>query len=220
MSDEQGSWWGCCLKGCLVTVIVGLLLGYYAYIKTMEAARNLAAYSIEKVVQKSMEGMSFTEADTEKFLKPVKNFTQKIREAKISLKNAKSVATALMESSVIPMMVAYGFENHHVKASQLSDEEKKTAHVNITRFMNGVLSGKIEKKKINELSDLMSETREQNGKQQKRLKDKLSKEELGKCLDFVKMEADSAKIVEGATEVDLALEIEKVINQGLAKKIN
>ena len=217
-NEEQGSWWGCCFKGCLVVVILGLILSYYAYIKTMEAARNLAAYGVETIVEKSIDGMNFSQVDKERFLKPVKEFTQKIRDAKVSLKESKNVAESFMQSPVIPMLIAYGFENHHVKSSALSDEEKKAAHTDITRFMNGILSGKIEKKKINELSDMVSETRERNGKTEKRLKEKLSKEEVIKSLAFIKAEADAAKIVEGAAEVDLALEIEKAINQGLTKK--
>jgi hypothetical protein len=215
MSDEQGSWAGCCLKGCLVVVILAIGIGYYVYVKTVQFARDSAASGIEFVVDKAVkDGMA--PADAEKIKQTVSTFTAQIREGRISVRQGANVALSIGQSPIFFALMTRSFENRFVVPSELSPEEKQKAHDVIIRFSRGLLEDRIEKEKVNDvLEPLQEETeRTRDGKKERRFKKKVSREELLLAISRMEEMANTAKIVE-VVEIDLPAEIEKAIQKGL-----
>ncbi|MBF0410515.1 MAG: hypothetical protein HQM10_24430 [Candidatus Riflebacteria bacterium] len=219
MSGEKKSNWMTFLGiGCLVIIVGGSIGGYLLYLKIIAGMKEVAAVGIEQIVESGVTSMQLSEQEIKKLMVPVKNFTKKIRASEVSVENVANVGQALVKSPVFPALSSIMFENKYVKTSDIPEAHKQKSHVIVTRFVKGIIDEKIGRDEVANVSDILMEEVTKNGKKIKTMKQKLSNDDLYKCMRLMNTIANDAKIPDQAYEVDLAAELEKAISKGMAAK--
>ncbi len=204
--------------GCLVLVVLGLVAGAVVYYKWESWARTAGAKLAEAAAGSMMDELGIPADEKEAAMKPVREFTRKIRDGEVSMEQVGAVAKALKEGPALAAMLARGFEARYLNPSDLPEEEKKAGHVAISRFVQGVSTGKIPKEKPKEIRDVCTvKTVDAEGNEKRKLKDSITTEELKSCLKTMKDAADAAEIEDREFKVDLAAEIRKAIEAGMEK---
>ena len=105
----------------------------------------------------------------------------------------------------------------YVQAGALSEDEKKAAHITVTRFTQGLIDETVSTETKDEITAIVTETSvDSSGDESTDLKDSITDEELKECLKLMKDAADKAGIENKEFKVDIAEEIRKAIEAGLA----
>ncbi|MHC4198637.1 MAG: hypothetical protein ACYSU0_01400 [Planctomycetota bacterium] len=205
--------------GCLVLIVLGLIAGVVVYFKWESWVRSIAAGAGEIAADSMMDNLGIPADEKEAAMKPVREFAQRIRDGEVGLEQVGAIAEALAEGPALAAIMARGFEVKYLGPSDLPEEEKKAGHISISRFVQGVSTGKIPKEKAEQIGDICTvETVDDDGDQTRKLKDSITTEELKSCLGIMKDAADAAGIEDKEFKVDLAAEIRKAIETGMAKK--
>ncbi len=211
-----------CLKiagiGCLVLVVLGAIGGVVLYFKAADWARSALAMAAEEGGKALLEGLEIPADEREAAMAPIRRFAQDIRDDKVSIDQGVAVAQALSEGPAVAAIMARGFEVKYVKSSELTDEEKQEAHITLTRFAHGITTERIDRKKADEIGDIVGvKTSDGQGNTKMTFKETITTEELNRALAIMKDAADEAGIEEKEFKVDLAAEIQKAIDKGMAK---
>lgn len=205
--------------GCLVLIVVGLIAGVVVYYKWEGWVRSIAAKGAEVAAEGMMDELGIPADEKEAAMKPVRELARRIRDGEVGLEQVGAIAEALAEGPALAAVMARGFEVRYLRPSDLTDEEKTAGYVAISRFVQGVSTGKIPKEKAEEVRDVCTvETVEADGNETRKPKDSITTEELKSCLKIMKDAADAAGIENREFKVDLAAELRKAIEAGMARE--
>jgi hypothetical protein len=126
---------------------------------------------------------------------------------------------SVMESPLLPLGVMAGVEAGHLGKSGLSAEEKEGAKTAMSRFARGVADKNLSMDDLKEpFKHIGTYTTGPGTSQNFRIKDKVTDEELRAFVASLKEKADKAGVAAEVTPIDIATEVEKAIDEGLAKK--
>ena len=129
----------------------------------------------------------------------------------------------------MPLAMMMAVQEKYFKTSGLTEQDKADAHKAIQRFAHGVAAGKLKFDDLAKAMDPLSiksssssttvtttgtTTTNRNNFQ---LKPKATDEELRTFIADVTAKADKAEIAQDVPEVNIADEVEKAIDAGLAK---
>ena len=206
--------------GCLVVVILTATFCYVAYRKVRAAAPKMIADFAEASAEALFTGLALPEDETEAALAVVRAFAADIRDGKITLDEGRAVARALADPVLLGVIGARGFEMRYVAPSELTDAEKRAAHVTVTRFAEGLRAGRIPPERMKGITESISEEIEDaRGRKITRLKASLSPAELAEVLKQMKSDADAAGIEEREHPYSVADEMRQAIEKGLGRSL-
>lgn len=199
--------------GCLGFVILTAVAGVLVYYKW----KDMAAMAVEAAADGMMTSFEIPAEEREAAMVPIRGFTRDFRDGKVSIQQGAAVAEAIATGPAGAAIAARGFETKYVKASGFSDAEKAEAHVTLTRFAHGVAAGTIPQSEAKRVWDMVSVTRRGATGTETKIKDTLTREELMEALAVMKGAADAAGVETREFKVDLAAELRRAIETGMAK---
>jgi len=208
--------------GCLVLLVLGLIVGVFLYkyyrMRVKDMARFEGALLVEAAADGMMDDLGIPADEQRAAMKPVGEFVGRILDGEVNIEQVGAVAEALAEGPALAAVLARGFEVKYLGPSDLPEDEKKAGHIGISRFVQGVSTGKIPKETAEEIGDMCTvKTVDDDGDETRKLKDSITAEELKSCLMIMKDAADAAGIENKEFKVDLAAEIRKAIETGMEK---
>ena len=199
---------GCGAVALLLVIAIGIGIWYVAS-NFREIASNLA----ETVVVESVKESKLPQDQKDRIIARVSQVKEDFQAGKISDEQVEQVFENLAASPLLPLGAVEFYEEHYIKPSELSDEEKTAAVRTLERFARGVYEEKIPRGAIDEVTAPISE---KNAKGEQELKDKPTADELRSMLKLAKERADNAKIPDEPFEVNIADELDRAIDAGLA----
>ena len=202
-----------CLFVFAILVIAG---GYVGYRKLKEKAPQIIARMIEISADGVFVQIQLPEAERGSAMSAIRSLTQDIREGKVNLQQGKRIAKALNDKALIGAIIIRSFESQYVHLSSLKDSEKTDAHQTLTRFVHGVIDGKIPRESLDAVLNMISEE-QGNSNGNRRLKNSISEEELKDVLLNMKDAADHAQIENRTYEIDIAEIIREAIKKGMTE---
>ena len=222
MSDEPKSGGSGCLKvagiGCGVIVVLGIIAGVVLYSNKDKIIQSVGGVAIEKGADLMFDSLDLPANEKEAAMVHVRDLSGRIKKGEISVEQALQVLESLAEGPLPVVIILRLFEAKYVKGASLTEDEKKEAHISITRFAQGLIDSTIDKAKSEEIAAIITDkTRDASGKETTKLKETISDAELKKCLKLMKDAADAAGVANKEFKVDIAEEIRKAIAEGLAK---
>ena len=214
MPDEEKRGMGCFAKGCLVVAVLLVVFSIVLYFKAGDWGRAAAAWTMNMTAEATLKNMKLPEDERKAAMEVIREFTQKVRENKISAVQGQRIAERIMEGPVAVVIATRMCEVAYVEPADLDEQKKKAAHVTVSRFAHGIATEQIPRKKGDAIKDIVMEPNPANPNQQK-LRESIKPEELEKCLTLMKEAADEADIERREYAIDIAAEIRKAIQAGM-----
>lgn len=204
--------------GCLVLVGLAVLLGIVLYFKAETWARSAAAKVVEIIAEEVMDEVGLSEEEKRSASKPVREFAQKVRDGEASMEQIAAVAKEFAEGKAWAALLMRGFQTKYLEPSELTDDEKAAGRVLVGRFTDGLLKESIPMERLEEISDIVSvKTTGADGKEQVKLKDTITIEELKSCLVIMKDAADKGGVEDREFTHDIGEMIGEAIEKGMAR---
>lgn len=206
-----------CLKaagiGCLVVIVLVVVAGWLVYSNIGKITSKVMVVAAEQ----AFTAMNMPEGEKQAAMVPIRELADKIAAGEITKEQAMSVLNSLAEGPLPIAITMRAFQVKYVDASSLPAEEKKEAAVSISRFARGLMDEKIDRSKGEEVAGIVTvKTTGANGQETSQLKEAITSDELKQCLQIMKDAADKAGIENKMFPVDLAAEIRKAIQKGMA----
>jgi hypothetical protein len=215
---KNGSWLKSCLGGCLIFIIIGIIAGYFAYIKVKEVAYNKTAEYLITGTRAILQKMELPEAEIENVIIPLNELADRIKNQEITIEEIKKIGILLVDGPLAVTLFSRNFEIKFItNNNELSKKQKAIAHKIITRYTHGVIKYLITEKETDEVFELISHKRNENSKrkQKRKLKKHLTKKEILNCLKVMETSIDKHKIENKIFELNISNEVRKIIKEGL-----
>ena len=195
--------------------------GYFTVRKLKEKSPGIIAKFIEISAETIFVQFELPDAERQAAMNSIRLFTQDIRDGKVTFKQGKKVAQALNDKSLMGSILVRSFELKYINTSSLTDDEKVSAHIILTRFVHGSIENKISMEKLNSILDMISEDIWDGSKNSKRrLKSSITIDELKNLLKAMKVAADESKIENREFRIDIAKIIQDAIKKGMTENKN
>ena len=198
--------------GCATILLLVVGIAYYAYCKVTEIARQKAAQVVEYGVGELVKTQLSQEQAAE-IMKPVKEFTGKIRDGSMGATKALRIGQKLFTSPIIPAITAMAFEKKYILTPEVPEFFKNEGRLTISRFVKAIMSGRVKEEQTGAVMQIITIEKVENNRKRHVLKEKLTQEELQKCLKLMKDTCDQLKIPEEKFEINLADEVRKVLQE-------
>lgn len=208
---RRGGW----QTGCLIALGVVVLLVAAAGITLMLTWKRIAAAGINAVTQQVVSTSSLPKDQQDRIVAKVHSVTDDFVAGKITKHQFGQLAQTVSTSPLIPLGMALAAEKRYFPKSGLPEAERDEGRKALRRLARGVAD---EKLGLSEMQTALSYISIMRGPNNYELKQTLTDEELRKFLAEVKDRADKAGVAEDAAELNIADEIEKVIDKALAEK--
>ena len=201
------------LVGCLgIVVICAIAIGigvFWLYNSGKgfftDAARDAL---VENIEQSELPG-----EQKERMVAQIDRLAEGFKEGEIDLERMAGVVERLAESPLFGMVLVYSAEALYVMPSGLSQQEKEEAHNILQRFAKGVIERRIPEERANEVVGIISVGGDTPADRQ--LKDNLTDEELRTFIAEAEAAADEAGVTEVEGQIDLAAELERIVDDAL-----
>ena len=221
--DMQQKSGGGCWKiggiGCLLLLVVALVGGYFAFKNKDILVRAGTAKVMIVGAEAMFSGFQMSAEDKEAAMAPIHELAAKIKSGEVSMEQGGKILEELAQSSLPIVMTLKAFDVAHLQPSELSADEKKTARITMSRFAKGLMDKSIDQSTGKAISDIVTtKTIGTDGKESSELKKTITNQELTNCLQIMKEAADEAGIENKLFPVDIASEIRKAIEKGIAVK--
>jgi hypothetical protein len=211
---RRGGW----QKGCLIAFVVVLVLIGAGIVTIMLTWKRMAAAGIVMGTEAMVQQSSLPQGDKDRIVAKVGKVADDFKSGKMSMEQFAKVMQSVMESPLLPLGVMTGVEAGHLAKSGLSAEEKEGAKAAMSRFARGVADKTLS---MDDLKDpfkhIGSYSAGPGPSQNFRLKEKVTDEELRAFVAALKEKADKAGVAAEVAPIDIATEVEKAIDEGLAK---
>jgi hypothetical protein len=211
---RRGGW----QKGCLIAFIVVFLLIAAGVVTLMLTWKRMFAYGITTGTTAMVQQSSLPQADKDRIVAKVGKVADDFKSGTISIAQFGTVMQTLAESPLIPLAVMAGVDSVQLSKSGLSAEEKKAAKTEVDRFARGVADKVLSMDDMKEpIKHIGSYTTGPGPSTNFRLKEKVTDEELRAFVAALKEKSDKAGVAAEVPPIDIATEVEKAIDEGLAK---
>lgn len=219
------------LVGCLSVLAVVLVLAIIATIFVMRSYRGWIATGIEKAVDTALIEMQIDDAEQSEIQVHVQTLMTKYTSKQISNEQLGEVFETLIESPLVAAAVLGGIDKLYFVDSELSDEEKAAARVQLRRYANGLFDETIDPNTLETVLASVSTSNPDdndiviqhqfgsNGTSQYALRsaDEVSDDELRELVAQAQAKADEAGIEANPPEVDLSDTLGVALAQALGE---
>lgn len=224
---RRGGW----QKGCLIAFGIVMVIVIGLGITAALTWKRFAAMGVNAIATNAVTSSQLPQDQKDRILTKITGVTSDFKDGKVSFPEMMHVMESVANSPLIPLAVMAGVEAKYFAKSGLIADEKAAAKVAIQRFSHGVADGKLTMTDMSTAMDSIatrsstttvttssgSSTTTTSSQNNFQLKPTVTDEELRKFIGDVKEKADKAQIAEEVPEMNIAEEIEKAIDAGLAK---
>lgn len=207
---RRGGW----QTGCLIALGVVVLLVVAAGVTLALTWKRIAAAGINAVTTQLVTQSSLPKDQQDRIVAKVHGVTDDFVAGKITKEQFGKLAETISTSPLVPLGIVMVVEERYFAKSGLTAEEKAEGKKSVRRFARGVAD---ETLKPDDMQTALSYISTMRGPNHHELKQTVTDEELRKFLAEVKEKADKAAVADDAPELNIADEIEKVIDKALAK---
>lgn len=207
--QRRGGW----QTGCLIALGVAAVLIVATIVTISLTWKRMAAAGINVATENLVAQSGLPQDQKDRIVKKVHGFTDDFKAGKITSQQFAELAQTVSDSPLLPLGIAMAANEKYFKTSKLTDEEKAAGLTAIRRFARGVVDEKI---KPEEMQTAMTYISTVKGHNSYELKKSVPDEDLRKFIAEVKDRADKAAIPEDAADINVADEVEKVIDKTLA----
>lgn len=208
---RRGSW----MKGCLIAAAVVVVLIIAGVITLALTWKSITAGLVNSGTTAIVDQSSLPADQKTRIKNKIKSVTDDFKAGKIPTERFGHVMEAVAQSPLIPLAVMAGAEAKYFPKSGLTAEEKAQAKTEVDRFAHGVAS---EKLNLDDLRAALAYISKPSSGNNFELKDSVTDDELRKFITELKTKADKAEVPASVPELNIADEVEKAIDKGLAAK--
>ena len=198
--------------GCLTVllVVVGISVGLWV----QQNWKGLAADAAKMVAQQAVQEAEMPAADKQRVLDRLNRLADDFKSGKISTEQMVRVFEEVAQSPLFPIAMVMFAEKQYVGPSGLTAEEKQAAKRTLQRLARGSFEKSISSEKLEEVMSLIQIDQ---GNGQKKMKEKLTDDELKTFLARAQQVADEAAVPDEPFEVNIPDELDKAIDDALMK---
>ncbi len=208
---------GSFLTGCLVTLGVLLLIAIGVGVWVAMSWKGWAADLARSVTEDAVAKSTLPQDQRDRIIARIDGVATDFEGGKITLEQLSNVFESVAESPLLALGLISGVDAKFLEGSSLTAEEKSAGRRSMERFARGVAEGKITPPQLED-TILPITVADPNQPDQRRLKDTVTTEDLKTFLERAKSQADKAEIPDEPFTVNIADELDKVIDAGLGKK--
>jgi len=205
---------GSVLKGCLIAVAIMLVLVVGLGIFVAMTWRGFVAGTLKTASIQAISESSLPQDQKDRLTTRMTGLADDFKSGTLSFEQIAQIMQSIERSPLIPLAIVYAASAAHVEPSALTTEEKAAAQRSIGRFARGIVEEKIPATAMDDVLASVA-TRRTNG--QFELKQAVTIDELKTFIAAAKAQADDAKIPDEDFQIDIATEVDKVIDRGLKK---
>lgn len=208
---------GSFLTGCLVVLGVLVLIGIGVGVWVAISWKGWAADFARTVTKEAVGQSQLPQDQRDRIVARIDGVATDFENGKVTLEQLTGVFERVAQSPLLPLGLIAGVDKKFVEGSTLTAEEKVVGRRSMERFARGVAEGKIDRDKLEDTIAPIT-TADPNQPEQRRLKESVTLEELKTFFERAKSQADKAEVPDEAYTVNIADELDKVIDAGLGKK--
>lgn len=219
------------LVGCgVVLLVLIILVGVGAYF-VISNVRGWTADASTKAIDQMLTEAKIDPNEHAEIMVHVESLMTRFEDGEIEWVQLGQVAEQLAQSPVVPSAMVISIDRLYIAQSELEDEEKAQARVDLARYTQGLFDKSIEPDTMNDVlepaithspddDDIRLNLKiDENGRTITALKsaDQVSTEELRELIANAKALADEAGVTESPEPVDLSDEVQKAIATALGE---
>ena len=205
---------GSVLKGCLIAVAIMLVLVVGLGIFVAMTWRGFVAGTLKTASIQAINDSSLPQDQKDRLTTRMTGLADDFKSGTLTFEQIAQIMQSVSQSPLIPLATVYAVSSTHIESSALTTEEKAAATRSIGRFARGVVEEKIPATAMDDVLASVT-TRRPNG--QFEMKQAVTIDELKTFIAAAKAQADDAKIPDEDFQIDIATEVDKVIDRGLQK---
>jgi hypothetical protein len=197
------------LAGCgvLILVFAGVIAGLTWF--GMRKGKQMLVTTAVDVASQALDETQLPEDQKEKLIERIQAVGDDVLDGDITIEQLVEIAQRMGESpAVIAGGALYFIETEILDKAPIDDELRKAAKRAVQRLARGVVEESIELEQLESIADDFTEERP-DGKRV--VKSDFSKEDVEKLIAAATELADEADVPDEAYEVDLAAEIDQIV---------
>lgn len=208
--EKQKSWIPTCLISCgvIFLLLIAICAGGAWYVSRQ--APIWLRDGLVKVVNDS----DMAEKDKQAVVQQIDRLVDGFKAGKIGYFDMPRIVEKFARSPVFALVIVRAVQEGYLKPSGLPEEEKEAGRRTIQRIARGIVEQKLKQDDLESAVDLIAEN---PGEDQRKIKKKLTDEELRKFLAECKRIADEANIPDEEYAVDIGKEMTKTVDAILNK---
>lgn len=206
------------LVGCLSVLAIVIVIVAVATIFVIRSYRGWIAGGIEKAADAVLVEMQIDDTEQAEIMVHMTTLLDKYRSKEIDNEEFFGVFGKLVESPLVASALVGGIDKLYFAESELSDEEKIDARVQLRRFANGLFEEQIDPSQVEAVLESVSTTTPDDndivlqyqtgpgGSTQFALRsaDEVSDDDLRELIAQAKTKADEAGVEENTPEIDIS----------------
>lgn len=204
-------------KGCLIALAVFFALVVAVAIFVAVSWKGWVANLMTSTTNQAVAGLNLPQADKDRINGRVTQLADDFKSGKVSLAQLQSVGETLVNGPLMPFAMVQGFEQGYVSKAKLNAEEQAAAERSLERLARGIFEKKIPLEAMNDVMVPISDPPIGKGGRRIRQPDQVTPEQVKEFIALAKAKADDAKIPDEPFKVDVAGELVKAIDEGVAK---
>lgn len=203
------------LIGCAgILVLTALLVGGFLFWLYSSGKDFITDQARDLIVEK-IEEADLPVDQKEGMVSQIDRVATGFKEGNIELEKMGEIIEEIAQSPVFSVLIVYAAQAAYLEPSGLPPEEKQAAREELRRFALGAIDHRIPESEVNAVLDLIS--RNPGAGDERELKDSLTDSELQTFIAEAKAAADDAGVTNEEVTIDLAKELERVIDRALGE---
>lgn len=198
--------------GCGCVTVLLLAVAVVVGLWVQQNWKGVAADFAKQVAQQAVQTSELAPADKTRVLDRLNQLADDFKAGKISTEQMGRVFEEVAKSPLFPIAMVMVADKQYVGPSGLTAEEKQAARRTLQRLARGSFEKTIPSEKLEEVMSLIQIDQ---GNGQKKMKEKLTDDELKDFLSKAQQVADEAAVPDEDFEVNIPDELDKAIDNAL-----
>lgn len=199
------------LIGCSILLVLGIVAGVVIAMNF----ESIVVSGICFVAEQAVADQNLPQEQKDRIVQQIRRLKTEHKAGRVSREDLVELVEGFGEGPLIAAGLVLVVEENYVRKSGLSAEEQAQAAVSLRRFGQGLVDGVIDRDAVTEVAGPMMEVDASGAPKQ--LKKHVTDEELREVIAAAKARADEANVSETPREVDIAAEVERVVDRVLNK---
>jgi hypothetical protein len=217
------------LVGCGVVLVIVVVALVVAGVWVSQSWRGWTSSAIRSGTNQVLTEARIDPIEQQEIMVHVDELMNKFENGDITLEQLGTIAEQIAKSPIVPAAMVIITDNLYIDQSELSDEEKADARIQLARYAQGVKDKDIDPESAQEVLDPISTdtpdsndivlniTYSQSGKKTRALRspDQVSADDLRAVVEKARTFADEAGVSETPDEIDLSDELGAAIDRAM-----
>lgn len=205
------------LTGCLIALAVLVVLLLIASWLVSKYWKGWTAAGVKAVTEKVVAESGLPDDQKSQIQAEVQKLADDFKDGKLTLDQLTQIMREISDGPLIALAGVQFARQKYIEPSDMTPAEKAAANLAVQRFARGVHEKKITPAQ-GAIDDAIKPISTLDPRGRRKLKDKVTREELDQFIGNVKAKADEAKIPEEPFELNIATELKKAIDKALGRE--